>query len=845
MKDDARTPSTIRRHADARAGLQWSGAMSTALLHSVPVSAGDSPLRVSRPGDRNEREADRMAQRALAGRAAPGLDAVGPSSRRSVPPLPPAMLPRSVTGALAQGRPLDAPLREDMEQRFQCDFSRVRLHTDAPAARSAKSLRAAAYTIGPHIVFGAGRFELQREGGQRLLAHELAHVAQRRRSNEAPMLQRQADEPAEEGGEPTSYSDRLVESAINQVAEEGAHLLVSSGPFPIPETIVAALAAAEAGFLHRSYQRLVERDEGLRLLGRVRELLSPSVAVEFYFRYLWGVAKGLVSPITGLVSLAAAGIQLQVAAVEWLATLPSRAPELVTEAQAIQRELESFSATASATLQSLTQRDQLFAFAGAILGAARQAPEAFEHTIVRAAQRKGRTAADSLIDTFLQAPLPELAETAGEIIGTVIIELVLLLFTDGIGNLITKAGEFVRALRPLSRGVVAFAEVAAGVGRVITQVEHIIGALLSRTVLRPLMPIFEALEPLLARMRGFAQRLVGLSERGAGELGAAGARISEDATRTGSRQQARRAATREAAAPVPAPTPTPAPEIAPSPAPTPEITARTPEIAPPAPPPSPEIAPPPPPRPPVRGATAEGVGEEFRVEYHPVPAEVPVQRGSLSGQPVASSTDEFVEAADRPHGAGDEFDDPDAVPDPEGRELLSGSRQAEEEVPANPEEVDQLTAGFGNDRFHASVSEEELVELAHELFPQYAHDPRLQGRVVLHEGRVRPGQGRPRGSTVPDLYLRGARRRPPISLEAKNYFVGEEQKYEEFIVDTVRQARQRAGALPRTAQQHLLIDLRGQEITREFAAGLARDLEARSGGILRIARIHFLPRSLQ
>ena len=182
--------------------------------------------------------------------------------------------------------------------------------------------------------------------------------------------------------------------------------------------------------------------------------------------------------------------------------------------------------------------------------------------------------------------------------------------------------------------------------------------------------------------------------------------------------------------------------------------------------------------------------------------------------------------------------------DPDDRELLSGSRQAEDEVPAHSEEIDHLTARFGNDRFDDSVSEEELVELAHELFPNYPHDPAVRGKVVLHQGRVRPGLGRPKDSTVPDLYLPGARRRPPISLDAKNYFVGEEGAYDQFIIDTVVQARKRVAGLPRSAQQHVLIDLRGQDVTREFADALRRDLAARSGGILRPDRIYFLPRSL-
>jgi Domain of unknown function (DUF4157) len=64
-----------------------------------------------------------------------------------------------------------------MEPWFGFNFSHVRLHTDSKAEKSAEALNALAYTVGNHIVFGpdttAGSV-----GGERLLAHELAHVVQ-------------------------------------------------------------------------------------------------------------------------------------------------------------------------------------------------------------------------------------------------------------------------------------------------------------------------------------------------------------------------------------------------------------------------------------------------------------------------------------------------------------------------------------------------------------------------------------------------------------------------------------------------------------------------------------------
>ncbi len=65
-----------------------------------------------------------------------------------------------------------------MERRFGRDFSGVRVHTNERAAQSAQALNAAAYTVGQHITFGAGRYAPETSAGLGLLAHELAHVTQ-------------------------------------------------------------------------------------------------------------------------------------------------------------------------------------------------------------------------------------------------------------------------------------------------------------------------------------------------------------------------------------------------------------------------------------------------------------------------------------------------------------------------------------------------------------------------------------------------------------------------------------------------------------------------------------------
>lgn len=73
--------------------------------------------------------------------------------------------------------PLPAAVRADMEHRLGDDFADVRIHTDGVAAASAQAVAARAYTVGRHVVFGAGEYDPASRAGRRLLAHELSHAA--------------------------------------------------------------------------------------------------------------------------------------------------------------------------------------------------------------------------------------------------------------------------------------------------------------------------------------------------------------------------------------------------------------------------------------------------------------------------------------------------------------------------------------------------------------------------------------------------------------------------------------------------------------------------------------------
>ncbi len=106
------------------------------------------------------------------------------SMQRSATGNAPTSIPHSVHEAIhSPGQTLDHDTRGFMEKRLGYDFSRVRIHTDARATQSASSVHAAAYTVGEHIVFGAGQYSPGTQPGKSLLAHELTHVVQQDRAD--------------------------------------------------------------------------------------------------------------------------------------------------------------------------------------------------------------------------------------------------------------------------------------------------------------------------------------------------------------------------------------------------------------------------------------------------------------------------------------------------------------------------------------------------------------------------------------------------------------------------------------------------------------------------------------
>ena len=182
---------------------------TTCLPHSfsrIPIHSKSPPriqakLRLNTPGDIYEQEADRIASEVMRAPESASLPGTQVPSGMHDPPVQRMFRPKSSGFAQIQrtqpaasaanirpaiaarleatrgsGEPLPKSVRLFMEPRFGVDFSTVRVHTGREAAWLNQQLDSLAFTRQKDIYFGAGNYTPESATGQRLLAHELAHV---------------------------------------------------------------------------------------------------------------------------------------------------------------------------------------------------------------------------------------------------------------------------------------------------------------------------------------------------------------------------------------------------------------------------------------------------------------------------------------------------------------------------------------------------------------------------------------------------------------------------------------------------------------------------------------------
>ena len=137
-------------------------------------------------------------------------------------------------GLPAGERQLDEPTRAVMESRFGEDFTDVRVHTGDAASAVAQAVQARAYTVGEDIVFGDREYAPQTVEGERLIAHELAHVVQQRRGSGTA------------AGEHATERD-AHDAAVNAASGRAAPVRQRATPGTVQKAPLREVSAAKGG----------------------------------------------------------------------------------------------------------------------------------------------------------------------------------------------------------------------------------------------------------------------------------------------------------------------------------------------------------------------------------------------------------------------------------------------------------------------------------------------------------------------------------------------------------------------------------------------------------------------
>ncbi|MEW1700609.1 DUF4157 domain-containing protein [Streptomyces sp. NPDC091278] len=175
------------------------------------------------------------------------------------------------------GRPLDAPVRQEMEARLGADFSRVRLHTGTAAQRSAAEIGARAYTSGENVVIGDGGSD------KHTLAHELTHVIQ----------QRQGPVAGTDNGTGLRVSDPT--DRYERAAEANARQAMAGAYDPSAGSRAAQPSVGHASIARPSVQR-THRTEGHPVYPEVKttsdpETMTANVQAHEEYPTYWSLMK--------------------------------------------------------------------------------------------------------------------------------------------------------------------------------------------------------------------------------------------------------------------------------------------------------------------------------------------------------------------------------------------------------------------------------------------------------------------------------------------------------------------------------------------------------------------------
>ncbi|ABE61701.1 hypothetical protein Nham_0825 [Nitrobacter hamburgensis X14] len=481
---------------------------------------------------------------------------------------PPLALPGAVGDVLrSPGQPMPRALRTRMEEKFGQDFSAVRMHADASAQNSAAAVNARAYTVGRDVVFASSAPDLVSTAGQRLLGHELAHVVQQSRGGVAagidpdPALEAEAKRAGDAiaAGHPAS-AGRAAPVGLQRDAEQPDYPAMEkvtgyvAQALGFNETTSRVVAASLEGGMSGFSHQWNEGKTGERL-GKKFKSFSITDVPDLIKGYLVGVFEGVVSPITDLFAIGVMVEQLNAFVTNLVSSAISKAAELANELKGLVDVLAGLGkpikefflglkSNARETFKMLVGMlnsngglvEKAIGFArsiGRTQGAA--VAKSLESPWEEKTKQPEEKPAGALgyvsnlfgqgRDALIETPWAKVGNKAGYALGFALIQVVLLVFSEGIGNLITQIGRSLGGLAKAGtflgrtiEGVTKFVTMAGGI---ITKVEEAVNAVV-QFLLKPMMPVLEPLlKPLagmMERMGGFLRKLFGIAEKDAAQV---------------------------------------------------------------------------------------------------------------------------------------------------------------------------------------------------------------------------------------------------------------------------------------------------------------------------------------
>ncbi|WP_248962836.1 hypothetical protein [Sphaerisporangium perillae] len=310
------------------------------------------------------------------------------------------------------------------------------------------------------------------------------------------------------------------------------------------------LASALRGFIAEMSRQTRGEKERSRLGSALRELLVPGNAADFFLGYAGGAAAGFVSPLTDLLGIGALAEQLP-RIVSGLATSAyAKVAGLAGEAELLSKDLAEVRARIEETLAQIWKKKDV--------AAVMEFLDEVQDRAVAEAGRAGRSVAAGVagyvsgkdepdgpkesVGTILANRTDEehagvlsvimskatrlrraafdtewrkIGYNLGYVIGGVVSNLLLFVFTSGVGNALTKIGAGLGRLAPL---LTRAGEAVVAIGKVIEIVETAIGLVVGKL----LKPIAEPLERFVSRLQRLLKRMLGAAEREAGEAVARG-----------------------------------------------------------------------------------------------------------------------------------------------------------------------------------------------------------------------------------------------------------------------------------------------------------------------------------